>query len=425
MSELTNSFKQKIKKNAITKPLYLKLKEKKIKKLFKPEDIRKIYPVVDDSKSIRINLILPLFREYMIYAGVTTALTVFEKITKEKKYDCRIIITGPEKYNKSLTYRYKDFSHESNCKNMLYFLEEDDKLLVRKNDYFIFTDWQTAYSGLEVIDWQIKEYNLDERKYIYLIQDYEPGFYSWSTPYIMADATYKIMNNNAIAVFNSKELYDFFKNNKYAFGKEFYFEPGLNNKLKQFLINNQNECSRDKAIIIYGRPNSDRNAFTLIINALKIWSSSYKNASEWKIYSLGDQFETIIIENNKIEAMGKLTLDEYASIMLKAYVGISLMISPHPSYPPLEMSTFGVEVITNSFANKDLTDFSSKIHNIKVVTPQIISDKLSEICDSYVKKEQKIQYNDKYVFSSSLESTMKELSDYFNNYIEGETYNDK
>ena len=101
------------------------------------------------------------------------------------------------------------------------------------------------------------------------------------------------------------------------------------------------------------------------------------------------------------------------------------MISPHPSYPPLEMSTFGVEVITNSFANKDLTDFSSKIHNIKVVTPQIISDKLSEICDSYVKKEQKIQYNDKYVFSSSLESTMKELSDYFNNYIEGETYNDK
>lgn len=199
----------------------------------------------------------------------------------------------------------------------------------------------------------------------------------------------------------------------------------MNNKLKQFLINNQNECSRDKAIIIYGRPNSDRNAFTLIINALKIWSSSYKNASEWKIYSLGDQFETISIENNKIEAMGKLTLDEYASIMLKAYVGISLMISPHPSYPPLEMSTFGVEVITNSFANKDLTDFSSKIHNIKVVTPQIISDKLSEICDSYVKKEQKIQYNDKYVFSSSLESTMKELSDYFNNYIEGETYNDK
>lgn len=33
MSELTNIFKQKIKKNAITKPLFLKLKEKKIKKL--------------------------------------------------------------------------------------------------------------------------------------------------------------------------------------------------------------------------------------------------------------------------------------------------------------------------------------------------------------------------------------------------------
>lgn len=44
--------------------------------------------------------------------------------------------------------------------------------------------------------------------------------------------------------------------------------------------------------------------------------------------------------------------------MLDTYAGISLMSSPHPSYPPLEMSVFGIKVITNNYSNKDLSSLT-------------------------------------------------------------------
>ena len=50
-----------------------------------------------------------------------------------------------------------------------------------------------------------------------------------------------------------------------------------------------------------------------------------------------------------------MTLDDYAALMHRASVGVSLMCSPHPSYPPLEMAAFGITTITNSFVTKDLS----------------------------------------------------------------------
>ena len=70
--------------------------------------------------------------------------------------------------------------------------------------------------------------------------------------------------------------------------------------------------------------------------------------------------------------VGKLTLQEYAKTLEESYAGISLMASPHPSYPPLEMSVFGVKVITNTFANKDLKDFNSNIVSLNNIVPAIL-----------------------------------------------------
>ena len=59
---------------------------------------------------------------------------------------------------------------------------------------------------------------------VYFIQDYEPGFYPWSSRYLMADSTYR-SELPMIAIFNSKLLYDFFKSNGYKFEQEYYFDP--------------------------------------------------------------------------------------------------------------------------------------------------------------------------------------------------------
>jgi hypothetical protein len=56
------------------------------------------------------------------------------------------------------------------------------------------------------------------------------------------------------------------------------------------------------------------------------------------------------------------------------------MVSPHPSYPPLEMAHFGMKVITNRFGNKDLSKLHDNIISLDELTPISIADKLANEC---------------------------------------------
>lgn len=83
--------------------------------------------------------------------------------------------------------------------------------------------------------------------------------------------------------------------------------------------------------------------------------------------------------------------------MLDTYAGISLMSSPHPSYPPLEMSVFGIKVITNNYSNKDLSSFNSNITSVASASPSVIAAKLNEICDGYSKEVEIKNENPDYI----------------------------
>ena len=268
---------------------------------------------------------------------------------------------------------------------------------------------------MPIVRWQRNEYFLRNRIGLYLIQDYEPGFDAWSTKYALAESTYSRDPSLVFAIYNSEELYDYFKRDGYHFAREIYFAPVLNNKLAEILSDKKAEnIKREKQIIIYGRPSDERNAFEIIRYALRLWSEQYPSASEWKIISLGEWFDNIILSNNVIESQGKASLEEYAEYMLSSYIGISLMISPHPSYPPLEMSTFGVKIITNIFANKDLSTFNKNIISLRNYMPENIAGKLSELCDSYSAENSKMILNESYIHNKSFNRMVEIVEEQLN-----------
>ena len=67
-------------------------------------------------------------------------------------------------------------------------------------------------------------------------------------------------------------------------------------------------------------------------------------------------------------------------ILSESSIGLSLMVSPHPSFPPLEMVHFGIMTITNRFANKDLSLFHDNFISIDDVRPESIADQLVTLC---------------------------------------------
>ena len=101
--------------------------------------------------------------------------------------------------------------------------------------------------------------------------------------------------------------------------------------------------------------------------------------------------------------------EEYAKILEESYAGISLMASPHPSYPPLEMASFGVKVITNTFANKDLKDFNENIISMNSISPDLVAQKLYELCNSYHSEVSLGKRNQKYCENPNPFSFIEEI----------------
>ena len=339
-------------------------------------------------KDLRINLLVPSINQEHIFGGIATALKFYEKLADDLGCRRRIITTdaAPGKDDLSEFQLYSIVESEADPDDDFQIVAFNDRynktIAVGINDIFVSTAWWTAYAAHSIIRWQSKEYNQNVRKSIYFIQDFEPGFYQWSSRYALAESTYR-SELPQIAVFNTSLLKEYFNDNGYRFIQEYYFEPVLNDKLKEKLLKIK-EYNKKKNILIYGRPSVQRNAFELIVESLKIWAWKQTDIKEWSIYSVGEKHPEIDLGNEcKIKSLGKLTINEYADIMADSYLGVSLMISPHPSYPPLEMSTFGMRVITNQFANKNIDSFSKNLISLKNLNPINISDEIMKCCNEY------------------------------------------
>lgn len=346
-----------------------------------------------DFSEKRINLLVPSINPEHVFGGISTALKFFEKLIEESGYCSRIILTDATPSRTALKqykdkYTYVKASKDSDARHQIvgYSDRYMQSIPVSENDYFMFTGWWTAYCAQEAYLEFTKETGIKPNKFINFIQDYEPGFYPWSSRYLLADSTYR-NEYPQLAVFNSKLLHEFFIQNGYSFYKEYEFDPVLNGKLKEILEKNFGKVNKKKQILVYGRPSVDRNAFSIVVSSLKKWVENQKDIEDWEILSAGEYHLPVDLGRGKeLVSVGKLTIEQYAQTMLDTYAGISLMSSPHPSYPPLEMSVFGIKVITNNYSNKDLSSFNSNITSVASASPSVIAAKLNEICDGYSKE---------------------------------------
>lgn len=331
----------------------------------------------------RLNLLVPALSLQHVFGGISTALSFFKAFGNEIG-NLRIILTDQEVFRKEDNPSYLSWDI---CK-----LDEEDgpgvkiisagnrcghTLPVGPKDRFVATAWWTAVLAKHIQNWQYDNYGLvTPPKFVYLIQDFEPGFYPWSSRYALAESTYH-NTKDVIALFNTGLLKSFFDAENYKFRYSYVFEPSLHPKLRDELVRCKT-IPKEKRVIVYGRPSVERNAFQTIVMSLRLWVANNPDSS-WEFVSAGELHEPVGIGGGKyLKSLGKLTLEEYATELSKATIGISLMVSPHPSYPPLEMAAFGVRTITNHYKAKNLSLLHANIISISSVDPLTLSSVLGE-----------------------------------------------
>jgi lipopolysaccharide biosynthesis protein len=346
-----------------------------------------VYPVrIAQSPAVRLrfNILIPTVQPEKLYGGVSTALRVVRQIYQHMEdCDLRFFITSDKLDRHGLD----ELSTRLGSSVVLADPDEDAcgitavalahrrfiPVSIRAGDVFFATAWWTADLGFRLKDEQSAVHGRSA-PLLYLIQDYEAGFYPWSVKYAMADATYK-RPKDTIALINAEELASYFAK-RTTFDRAFCLPYQIDDKIKSGL----QSCLKEKVILVYGRPNVARNAFGVIVEGLRRWQG--RNPDEncrWRIVFAGEEFDDgLIAELENAECQGKLGLDSYTSILNRCAIGISLMISPHPSYPPLEMASAGATTITNSYEGKDMSARAPNIISIDVISPDAIADALDD-----------------------------------------------
>lgn len=336
----------------------------------------------DKEQKLRLTLLVPTLQPAKIFGGMTTALKLFFDINKNFEYEIDVrIISISERVDLISMLQFPDYvllptsAVKDNYPKVVLDASEQQRGFVgiRRNEVFIATAWWTASSAYELQEAQRKMYGR-ALPLLYLIQDHEPHFYSWSARHGEAERTYK-QEKNIIPILNSEEFANFFIK-KYNITNAMVLPYKINDSIKSALT----KVKRERIILVYGRPSVERNCFPAICRALMLWQKSNPIvADRWRIISAGEDYDPRAFPQvQNMEVKGKLSLDEYAHLLSRASVGLSLMLSPHPSYPPLEMAYAGLKTITNEFDGKDLSLRSANVISVASIDPELISSALMD-----------------------------------------------
>jgi hypothetical protein len=124
-----------------------------------------------------------------------------------------------------------------------------------------------------------------------------------------------------------------------------------------------------------------RNGFPLIVEGLRAWHAAYAGDDRWSVVSAGQEHADIDLGGGMtMRSHGKLDLASYAQLMRSSAIGVSIMVSPHPSYPPLEMAEAGLLVLTNRFGAKDLSTWHTNITSLRGVSAEAFAADLADLC---------------------------------------------
>ncbi|MFK7940765.1 MAG: glycosyl transferase family 1 [Roseovarius sp.] len=251
----------------------------------------------------------------------------------------------------------------------LYCGVQSETVPAHKGDVFLATAWWSAH----VCDALIREHSYEQSRFFYLIQDFEPNFYAWGPEFANATASYDF---NFEPIFNTSLLRDYFADQGYGFAGSdaLAFHPAIDIDVYATPARKPHSAG-PRRLALYGRPEVERNMYAFAVEALAGFIQEEElTPNDIELVSIGLVHPPVTLPGGLVlRSLGKLPWEEYPEYLRSVDLGLSLMYSPHPSHPPIEMAASGVHVVTNTFGPKDLSRLSSAITSVPPTTRDVIA----------------------------------------------------
>ena len=332
----------------------------------------------------RLTLVLPTIAREKLFGGVSTGLDIFLALGRRTGADLRVIVDDFDPRPDRTALDAKAVAHGiDSCRIDLIPRDSvEPAVSVRRSDVFMTYNWWTSLNVASLIEAHSRTCGgIEPSPFLYLIQEYEPAFYPFSSTHMFARQAFDSASPYW-GIFNSRLLSEYFLQQGHRAEKTFVFEPRLDSALMPFL--DGEPPSKERIILVYGRSTIPRNCFPAVVAGLRRWVAESPASAGWSIVSAGLPHPPISLGGGRqLRSLGKLDLSSYARLLRRSAVGLSLMASPHPSYPPLEMAHFGLFTITNRYAKKDLAAAHDCIISVDDVSSATLSAALSSACERF------------------------------------------
>jgi hypothetical protein len=245
---------------------------------------------------------------------------------------------------------------------------------VSRDDGFVATTWWTAHIAHRAVT------TLGRRRFLYLIQEYEPFTFPMGSHAALADASYRFPH---AALFSTELLRDFFRGRRlgvYAAGEEAgdRWSAAFQNAITAVDPPAAAELAgrSPRRLLFYARPepHAARNMFELGALALARALERGAFADGWTLDGIGTVNGARRLElggGAALRLLPRSGQDDYARTLREHDVGLALMHTPHPSLVPIEMASAGMLTVTNTFENKTADALAAISPNLIAAEPTI------------------------------------------------------
>lgn len=339
----------------------------------------------DGENTPRITLVLPLLQQGSDFGGTATGIDIFArlflKLSAKAPIDLRVIVTDvvAETDVSIIINRAAKAGLAIKPSQIELVQSPREPIAVRAHEVFMTYNWWVTLNFAKLRDQQSAMFAAPPKPLVWLMQDYEPAFSAFSSAHMLSRAAYDT-SEPLWGVINSSNLANYIEAVGHRPTRRFVFEPVISDALRPYL-DRVDSSPRSRRVLVYGRPNVERNCFPALIRGLRAWVRDYPEFADWEVISAGVPHDPVDLgSGRKLVSVGKLSLDDYAQMLLGCSAGVSLMASPHPSYPPLEMAHFGLRTVTNSYFCKDLSAFHPNILSVHSIAEAELAASLAEAC---------------------------------------------
>lgn len=339
----------------------------------------------DDNPTPRLSLVLPMLQKGSDFGGTATGIEIFCRLflvlSASRRLDLRIFVTDivAETDIAIIITRAAKAGLTITPEQIELVRSPTAQIGVRADDIFMTHNWWVTLNFANLRNQQTAMFGISAKPLVWLMQDYEPAFMGFSSGHMLARAAYDTCDP-LWGVINSGNLARYLEALGHHPARRFVFEPVIVESLRPYL-DQVATSPRSQRVLVYGRPTVERNCFPALVRGLQRWVRDYPEFADWEVISAGVPHHPIDLGGGrKLASAGKLPLDDYARMLLSCSAGVSLMASPHPSYPPLEMAHFGVRTVTNDYFCKDLTAFHPNILSVRSIAETELAAALAEAC---------------------------------------------